>query len=166
MSRCIWRGPAFHFASAMASRFSPKPGHGEVGLWPLVFAGAKHCKGTRTWACLYLLSHLGAMRWTLSSSQSSFPRGHVMPLHTLLAHGPTPFLGHICWDSLCFFLCIWNTRQPCKPWDTILYSTLPESPVGLACFMIHFTFRFLGIHCHTPDRVIQTNRGQSHLVFI
>jgi hypothetical protein len=41
VSRCIWRGPAFHFASAMASRFSPKPGHGEVGLWPLVFAGAR-----------------------------------------------------------------------------------------------------------------------------
>lgn len=28
-------------ASAMAARFPPKPRHGEVGLWPLVHAGAR-----------------------------------------------------------------------------------------------------------------------------
>lgn len=61
----VCRRPAFGSASAMSSRFPPKPAHDEVGLWPLAYAGARTLQGHKDLGTSLFALPLGATPWTL-----------------------------------------------------------------------------------------------------
>lgn len=97
------------------------------GLWLMLVP--EHCKGTRTWARLCLLSHLGPHLGLLSSTKSPLPQGRIAPLHTLsspsslscscLLVPPLPG-SHLSCCLLCSFLCAWNTVSHARPGRVIL----------------------------------------------
>lgn len=104
----------------------------------------EHCKGTKTQAYLYLLSHLGPCLGLLVVASLPYHEA----LHTLTPCFAPPFLGHISVGITCVLSYALGTQisraSPGKTWEgrPVLF-TLPEGPVGFVWFMIHFTFVFL-----------------------